>query len=141
MVLALLASIDYLAVLFAAVTGMTFGAVWYLPGVFGNAWSAALGQERWHHREPHMAVVVRGAATVVTAFSLAVLINGGGVTTLAGSLRLGLVVGIGVVASTIIADYHFAGRPWRLIWLTAAHRISHVVVMCAVIGAFKQFAG
>ena len=59
----LLASIDYIAVLFAAIAGMVLGAVWYLPGVFGTAWRGALGNERWNHPDPRQAVIVRALAT------------------------------------------------------------------------------
>ena len=31
------------------------------------------------------------------------------------------------------------GRQWRLIWLTVAHRIVHVLLMAGVIGAFREF--
>jgi hypothetical protein len=141
MLLNLLASIDYLAVVIAAVAGMVFGAIWYMPGVFGTLWRASLGNDRWHHADPREAVVVRALATGVTAFFLAVLIHGGGVTTFGGSLRLGAVVAIGVVSPTIIADYHFAGRQWRLTWLTVSHRIVHVILMAGVLGAFKEYAG
>ena len=135
----LLASIDYIAVLFAAIAGMVLGAVWYLPGVFGTTWRGSLGNERWNHPDPRQAVVVRALATAITAFALAVLVAGAGVTTLAGSLRLGLVVGVGIVAPTIIADYHFSGRRWTLTGLTAAHRIVHIVLMSCVLGAFNQY--
>lgn len=139
MLMNLLGSIDYIAVLLAAVAGMVLGALWYLPGVFGATWRSALGNERWNHPDPREAVVVRGLATGITAFSLAVLLAGAGVPTLAGSLRLGMVVGLGIVAPTIIADYHFSGRRWTLTALTAAHRIVHVMLMCGVLGAFKQY--
>ena len=55
------------------------------------------------------------------------------------ALRLGLVVGVGIVAPTIIADYHFSGRRWTLTGLTAAHRIVHIVLMSCVLGAFNQY--
>ena len=135
----LLASIDYLAVVFAAVAGMMLGAIWYMPGVFGDSWRAALGQERWRHADPRVTVPVRMIATGITAFSLAVLLSGAGVTTLAGSLRLGLVVGAGVVAPTIVGDFQYMGRTWKLIGLTAGHRLLHIVSMSAVLGAFKQY--
>jgi len=135
----LLASIDYLAVVFAAVAGMMLGAIWYMPGVFGDSWRAALGQERWRHADPRITVLVRMIATAITAFSLAVLLSGAGVTTLAGSLRLGLVVGAGVVVPTIVGDYQFMGRTWKLIVLTAGHRLLHIVSMSGVLGAFRQY--
>lgn len=141
MIFYVLSQIDYLAVVFAAVAGLGLGAIWYLPGVFGTAWRNALGKESWQLRDPRKTVAFRTAATVVTAFALAILIVGGGVTTLGGSIRLGLVVGVGIVVPTLAADYHFAGQSRMLIVLTAAHRVVHVLVMCAVIGAFRQFGG
>lgn len=141
MLLYVLGQIDYLAVVFAAVAGLGLGAVWYLPGVFGTAWRNALGRENSRLRDPKKTVLVRAAATVATALALAILLVGGGVTTLAGSVRLGLVLGIGVVAPTLVADYHFSGQSRMLILLTAGHRVAHVVLMCAVIGAFRQFGG
>lgn len=141
MLMYVLGQVDYLAVVFAAVAGLGLGAVWYLPGVFGNTWRRALGKEIWRLRDPRKTVLVRVAATVATALALAILLVGGGVTTLAGSIRLGLVLGIGVVAPTLTADYHFTGQSRTLIVLTAAHRVAHVVLMCAVIGAFRQFGG
>lgn len=139
MLMNLLASIDYLAVVFAAVVGMMVGAIWYMPGVFGDSWRAALGHERWRHGDPHVTVPVRVVATGITAFSLAVLLSGAGVTTLAGSMRLGLVVGAGVVAPTIVGDFQFMGRTWKLIGLTAGHRLLHILSMSGVLGAFKQY--
>lgn len=140
MLMNLLASIDYLAVVIAAAAGAIFGAIWYMPVVFGDAWRSSLGQERWRHADPRETVVIRSLATGISSFFLAVLIYGGGVTTFSGSLRLGLVVALGVVTPTIIADYRFAGRQWRLIWLTVGHRILHVLLMSGILGAFKQFA-
>lgn len=139
MLMNLLTSIDYLAVIIAAVAGMVFGAIWYMPGVFGDSWRAALGHERWRHGDPRITVPVRVVATGITAFSLAVLLSGAGVTTLAGSMRLGLVVGAGVVVPTIVADYQFMGRTWKLIWLTAGHRVLHVLTMSSVLGAFRHY--
>ncbi len=133
-----LSQIDYLAVVFAAVAGVIVGAIWYLPGTFGSAWKTALGVGA-HRRpvDPKVVVVVRGLATVVTAFSLALLLVGSGATTLGGALRLGLVVSLGVVVTTVVSDYLFAGWSTKLIAITAGHRFLHIMVMCAVLGAYK----
>lgn len=137
MVLDLLLQLDYLAILVAAVAGVIVGAIWYMPNVLGNAWMAALGRRQWNLGDPRKAIVVRSAATALTAFALAVLLAGGGVTTLAGSLRLGAVVCLGVVVPTIVADYRLAGWSKSLIVITAAHRILHIMVMCAVLGSVR----
>lgn len=132
----LLAQIDLLRVVFAAVAGVVVGAIWYLPGVFGKAWREALGggvQRRLGN--PRVVVVVRSLATALTALALAILIVGSGASTFAGALRLGLAISVGVVVPTIIADYLFAGWSSGLVFITAGHRILHIMVMCAVLGA------
>ena len=139
MLMNLLASIDYLAVVFATVVGMMVGAIWYMPGVFGDSWRSALGRERWRRANPRTTVVVRVLATLSTAFSLAMLIGGAGVTTLAGSLRLGLVVSAGVVVPAIFSDFHLMGHSWRLSALTAGHRLLHILSMCSVFGMYNQY--
>ena len=136
MIQSTLAQIDLLRVVFAAVAGVVVGAVWYLPGVFGRTWKEALGggpQRRLGN--PRVVVVVRSLATAFTALALAIMIVGSGASTLAGALRLGLAVSVGVVVPTIISDYLFAGSPPRLVLITAGHRVVHIMVMCAVLGA------
>lgn len=133
----LLTQLDYLGIVFAAVAGMVFGGIWYLPNVLGNAWLAALGRRQWNLGDPRKAILVRAIATLATASALAVLMAGGGVTTVGGSLRLGLVVSLGVVVPTIVADYRLANWSNQLIVITAAHRVLHVLVMCLVLGIFR----
>jgi len=133
----LLTQLDYLGILVAAVAGMILGGIWYLPSVMGNAWMAALGRRQWNLGDPRKAILVRGLATLTTSLALAVLMVGGGVTTIAGSLRLGLVVSLGVVVPTIVADYRLAGWPNALTAITATHRFLHVMVMCGVLGVFR----
>jgi hypothetical protein len=133
----LLTQLDYLGILVAAVAGMILGGIWYLPNIMGNAWMAALGRRQWNLGDPRKAILVRGLATLTTSLALAVLMVGGGVTTVGGSLRLGLVVSLGVVVPTIVADYRLAGWPNALTVITATHRFLHVMVMCAVLGVFR----
>lgn len=134
-----LSQIDFLAVVFASIAGMILGGVWYMPGVFGGAWQTSIGKEQWRRVKPLQTVVVRVAATVITAMGLAILLAGGGVTTFWGAIRLAAVVALGVVTPIIAADFHFTGRPARLIVMTCAHRVAHVFVISAVLGAFRQF--
>ncbi|MBI1398345.1 MAG: DUF1761 family protein [Betaproteobacteria bacterium] len=135
MLLYLLSQVDYLSVLFAAVAGMVVGGIWYMPDVFGKAWMHALGRTQWNLGDPGQLILIRAGTTLITAFSLAVLMIGGGVTTFGGSLRLGAVVSLGIVATTMLSEFAFARWPWRLFFVTAGHRIVHIMTMCAVLGA------
>ena len=131
-----LLQVDYFAVVFAAVAGLAVGAIWYLPAAFGRQWQAALARSEQRRQGPPMKIVlVRGIATVIAAFSLEVLLIGSGATTLGGALRLGGVVSLGLVATTIVSEYLFAGWSPRLIAITVGHRVLHILVMCAVLGA------
>lgn len=141
MIFDVLAQIDYLAVVFAAVAGVIIGALWYLPGVFGNVWKAELAGGN-HRRlgDPGMVVIVRGLATAISAFALAVLLVGSGATTIGGALRLGAVVSLGVVVTSIASDYLFAGWSPKLVAVVAGHRFVHIMTMSAVLGLYKQLS-
>lgn len=138
MLLLILSQIDYLAVILGTIAGMVVGGIWYMPNVFGKTWQESLGRNVWAMGKPEQVILVRAGSTLVTALSLAVLMIGGGVSTVPGALRLGLVVGVGVVASTIVADYFSARWPLKLILVTAGHRIVQILVMSAVIASVSR---
>lgn len=134
----LLGQIDYLAVLVAALVGLVIGGVWYMPDVLGKTWIAAQGRSRWDLGDPRKAIAARTVATLVGAFALAVLMAGGGITTLGGALRLATVISFGIVTPVIVADYLLNGWSWKLILVTSGHRVLHIYGMCAVLGTFRN---
>jgi len=108
-------SVNGWAVLVAAVVAYAIGAVWYAPPVFGNRWMAALGKSREELGDPARLMVAQFFLTLVIAAVLAaVVVRFGAVTWIEGAV-VGLVLSVGLVATSLLSDWMFCGFSMRLI--------------------------
>jgi hypothetical protein len=132
-------TINYIAVLCAAIAAWIAGAIWY--SVLGNRWKAALG---WSDAEiesraaklPVGPMIISFVAELLMAVLLAGLIGHFGAMT----IRTGAIVGglcwLAFVATTIGVNNAYAGRsPW-LTLIDSGHWLAVLLIEGVVIGAF-----
>ena len=128
-------TLNYFAILAAAVVGWIAGAVWY--GVFAKPWTAALG---WSADAPKSVPVGAMIASFVAELVMAALLAG-----LIGhfgqpGVRIGLVTGalswLGFVAPTMAVNYAFQKRPIKLTVIDSGHWLVVLLAMGTVIGLF-----
>lgn len=100
-------------VLIAAVSSFLVGGLWYSPILFGKMWNAENGSPPTTGH-PAKVFGVSFAFSLVAAVSFAALV--GSSPTLEASLKLGALVGIGLVAASYGINYQFAQRSFKL-WL------------------------
>ncbi len=131
-----LASLDYLAIVLAAVLAYGLGALWYSPMAFFGPWLAALGRNPATLGNPLPPMLVTAATTLATAAALAVVLQKAGIATWSGGGLAGLIVGLGIVATSIVSDHAFTNRPLVLTLIVAGHRVAALVVMGLVLGAW-----
>ena len=130
-------SVNWLAILFAALSTMVVGTIWYNPRVFGSAWMAEIGKGPEDMDANPMMYIWTLAAAFVTAFVLAHIGSQLGIATLVDGLIFGSVAGAGLVATGfathgIFHDYSF--RHWLI---TAGHQVVNLAVMGAILGAWQ----
>jgi len=132
-------SINYLAVLVAAVVGFTLGGAWFAQPVFGAAWLKALGKtkEEICGGPPRKALIHTAVSTLITAYVLAVLIYALGIKTVFGGTIVGLSIGLGIVATSMYSDSLFCGWPFKLILIQAGHRIAYLALMGAIVAVWR----
>ena len=107
--------INWLAVLVAAVVTFVLGGVWYGP-LFGKVWRTAEGQaEPQPGRQKHPALVYGLSPR---------------------SFVVGLVVGVGWVATSFGVNYLFAGRRLALFAVDAGYNVVLFALMGLIIGLF-----
>lgn len=100
-------------VLIAAASSFLMGGLWYSPALFGKAWNAENGgQPGTGH--PAKVFGISFGFSLVAAASFAILV--GSSPTLETSVKLGALVGVGLVATSYGINYQFAQRSFRL-WL------------------------
>jgi Protein of unknown function (DUF1761) len=136
------AGINTLAILIAAVVGWLSGAVWY--SALGKLWVEAQGKtvEEFHvHRAAikgtpaaWLPFALAFVADLVMAWVLAGLIGHMGSVTIRSAVISALFAWGGFVVTTILVNYSFGGRGYRLAAIDAGHWLVVLVLMGVVIG-------
>jgi Protein of unknown function (DUF1761) len=132
-------TLNYLAIVIAAVAAWLAGAVWYMG--LGRIWTAALGltaeemRERRNRPGAHLPFLYAFVAELVMAWVLAGLLGHIGALTLRGGLISGAFCWAGFVVTTLVVNYTFAMRSWRLLLIDGGHWLVVLLLMGAIIGA------
>ena len=127
-----------LAILIAAVLSMMLGALWYSPLLFGQAWLAATGKSEEDLGPSGPAMAGSMVSCLVAAIAMNLLAAAGGTATLPAGIGLGVVVGLGVVAMTMLSDSLFSGWGWRLYFIQMGYRATYLMIMGAIFGAWPS---
>lgn len=101
------------AILLAAVSSFVVGGLWYSPMLFGRLWNAENGSAP-STGHPAKVFGVSFGFSLLAAVCFAVLV--GPSPELQASVKLGALVGIGLVAASYGINYQFAQRSFKL-WL------------------------
>lgn len=131
-----LAGINLLAVVVAAMVGFAVGAVWYR--VFGPQWMTAVGRTPADVEPRARPFVVALAGQLLMAYMLAGAVGYLGAVTLHNGVVTASFIWLGFVATTIAINHGFQGRPLSLTLIDAGHWLAVLVLMGAVIGLFGR---
>jgi hypothetical protein len=133
-------TVNYLAVVCAAVAAWLTGAVWYT--VFSKQWKAALGwseakiQTPAKGKVPVGPMVISFAAELIMALLLAGLIGHFGAITIKTGAIVGALCWLAFVATTITVNNAYPGRKFALTLIDSGHWLAVLLIQGAVIGAF-----
>jgi len=128
-------SINYLAVLVAAVSAFMVGGIWYGP-LFSKSWQALMGLSDEQLQSGHPALVFGPALllTLIQATALAALMGPD-----AGAIA-GMVTAVSVavlfVATAFGVNYLFARHPRKLFFIDAGYIVVEFAVMGLILGAW-----
>ncbi len=136
MALITLPSVNWIAVVVAALATVVIGGLWYAPFAFGKAWQRALGktdaelQAMRKNAAPGYVLAIVGA--LVTAWVVAVTVKAFGATTAADAIEVALIVWIGYIVSQTVIGTMFEGRSWTLFGINMANQLVNVLVMALI---------
>lgn len=131
--------VNWIAVLVATIAGYALGAVWYSPLLFVKPWLADLGKQREEMGKMGPAMTVGFIATLVTAVTIELVLSKfyAGTVTMMTGIKVGLLLGVGVYAVTLLSDYMYANYPRRLFAINAGYRVLMMTIMGAILGAWR----
>lgn len=117
--------------LLAAVSSFVVGGLWYSPMLFGKAWNAENGGPPTAGH-PAKVFGISFAFSLLAAACFAVLV--GPSPTLESSLRLGALVGAGLVAASFGINYQFAQRTFKLWLIDGGYHVAQFLLFGVVFG-------
>ena len=131
------ASINYLAVIVAAIAYMVLGAIWYSPILFGNAWMTGVGKTKEQLAAGGPIKYFWGLVfSFIAAYGIARLMLWTGRDTVADGIVIGLLAGICFVMTTMGVNDTFEGRPSGLTVINILYHIVGFLVLGIIIGAW-----
>ncbi|MCA8980573.1 MAG: DUF1761 domain-containing protein [Planctomycetes bacterium] len=130
---ALTTSLNYWAVLVAALTSFVLGGLWYSPALFGRAWCNEMGRSI-DEKSGHPAKVFGAAFAFSLAASYFFAWLLGPAPDLHRAVHMSFVVGGGFVACCFGINYQFAGHSWRMLAIDAGYHFLQFVLFAVVLG-------
>lgn len=131
------ALINWPAVLVAALSAFMVGGIWYSPKVFGTAWMADTGLQQDEIRKSNKARAFGMTAffSLIMSANLACFLAEPTTTTSWGAIA-GLLAGIWTFAAIAIHSL-FELKSWRLIFINGGYSVVSLVIMGAILGAWR----
>ena len=134
-----LAEINYLAVVVGVIVNMAGGALWYGP-LFANQWMAENGFTRDQLEEAGEAwkgYVASIVAAIITVFILAVLVQLTGADEFAEGLLIGMIAGVGFIATSQAANYTFESRSLKLYLINTGYPVITLAINGVILSVWQ----
>lgn len=131
-------SINYLAVLAAAIAAFVIGGLWYAPFSFERPWrkAAGLSDADMQRGSAPMIFGVAFVCTLVAAYALAWVLGGPETTAMSG-LTAGLIIGFGIAAMSLGVMASFERRPPVYLLINGGYLTVLFAVMGLILGAWR----
>lgn len=131
-------TINYLAVLVAAIAAMVIGGVWYSPLGFGKPWMRLMGYgdkvPEGSKRAMMRSYAFMFAGALVMAFVLAHFAFIWGARETLSAVQLGFWTWLGFVAPVQLGTVLWEGKPWMLFFLNTAYYLVTLIAMAVIVG-------
>lgn len=133
-----LGSINWLAVIAAALANFVIGGLWYSPALFGGAWMRANGftEADLERGSPAVIFGVSFVFCLVMSANLAAFLAGPD-TTVGFAVAAGIAAGLGWAAMGLGVVALFERRPWSYLLVNGGYLTVSFAVMGAILGAWR----
>ena len=135
-----MAPINHLATIVAAIAHFALGAGWYT--LFSQAWLAAIGKtaEELGGGASALPYAIAVVAALIVAYTIAWLLPRLGSQTVGGGIRVGVVLALTLIATTLALNYGFEQRSVVLWLINSGYMVVGMGLMGAIIGGWRKKA-
>jgi len=133
-----ISTINWLAVIVAAISNFGLGGLWYSPVLFGNAWQKEnkLSDEDLKKGNPAKIFGFAFLWSFVMAFNLAMFLNDAKTDAVWGMMA-GFLAGFGWIAMAVFIIGLFEQRSTRYMLINAGYMVVSFILMGLIIGAWR----
>jgi len=133
-------SLNWLAILVAGISTMVVGFLWYSPLLFAKAWMREMGYDpndkaRMEEMKKSAGPAYGGSflASLLSAFTLALILHGLRAEDLHTGLMLGFHVWLGFVATVQFTGALFAKQSMKLFAINTGYQLACYLVMAVIL--------
>jgi Protein of unknown function (DUF1761) len=137
-------SLNWLAILVAAISTMVVGFLWYSPPLFAKAWMREMGYDpndkaRMEEMKKSAGLAYGGSfvASLLSAFTLALILHAIRIEGPHTGLMLGFHVWLGFVATVQFTGALFAKQSMRLFAINTGYQLVCYLVMGAILTVWQ----
>ena len=127
---------NWLAILAATAAGFLLGGLWYGP-LFGKAWLNAIGKTEDDIKPSPAPFIICFVTALITSIALSALVHSLGSTGIGEGVMLGLLMGIGFIATAMASDSAFCGWGLPLFLIQSGYRVTYTVIMGAILAVWQ----
>jgi hypothetical protein len=130
--------VNFLAILVATIIYMVLGALWYGP-LFSEPWMELIGMTAEQAQQGSSPVIylIPFVGALIGFYVLALFINATNMGTLSGGAMVGLLAGIGFLATFAGVNYVFSMRPLQLFLIDIGYPVVSLVIAGAILGKWR----
>jgi hypothetical protein len=130
-------TLNWLAILVAAMLRMAVGTAWYSPLLFVKPWQALSGVTPDSMKAGMgRAIFVDAVMSLLMAFVFYYVLHTAPEIDVVRGVLLGVFIWIGFVLATSLPLWGYENRPLKLIAINAGHNLVALVLMGALLGAW-----
>lgn len=133
-------SVNWVAVLAAAIVNMALGFLWYGP-IFGKAWMKLSGLtdaklNEMKNKGMSSTYVLSMLGALVMAFVMAQFVSLSGASTVTDGALLGFWAWLGLVAPVQLTQVLYEGKSWNLFFINTGYYLVSLKLMGAVLASW-----
>lgn len=130
--------VNIVAVIAVAVISLVLGFIWYHPAIFGTIWMKEAGLQLSDLKQgPGKGYILTFFASILMAVAMSLLANYGGTRTIFGGIKLGGLVGLGIVATAFVANYVFSQKTLKLFLIDTGYFVINMVIAGIIVSVIR----
>jgi len=130
-------SLNLLAVFLAGLSGYLLGTLWYSPAGFGKTWLASTDLEESESAAPFQPTMLAFGAAMIQSLTLGLVVLEFGARTFLDGASVGLLVGFGLIATSIFSDHLYGRWNIELFLIQAGYRVCFATLVGGILGFWK----